>query len=166
MGFLTTPILRLCVCARTYPSLSEGTLQFWQLGRGTPGLSDQAFVCHRRAAEVQHHLDRLTLLHAHLPLRKHRHRSHQQLLQVGLSLGKHLGEREVRAACCRTAHLLKQPCLDYTSFSKPYLYQYYEANLHSTQGFCVHVLRLTDLISSILPWSPWRISSLSAWLSG
>lgn len=28
------------------------------------------------------------------------------------------------------------------------------------------VLELTDLMSSILPWSPWRISSLSAVLSG
>lgn len=81
----------------TYPSLSESTLQFWQLGCGTPGFSDQAFICDRRAAEVEHHLDRLTLLHTHLPLRQHDHRSHQQLLQEGFSLRKHLRQREVRA---------------------------------------------------------------------
>lgn len=86
----------LCHFRSTYPPLSESTLQFRQLGCGTPGLSDQAFLCDRRAAEVQHHLDRLTLLHAHLPLRQDGHRSHQQLLQVRLGLRKHLRQREVK----------------------------------------------------------------------
>lgn len=101
----------LCCLLLTYPSLSESALQFWQLGCGTPGFSNQAFVCDWRAAEVEHHLDRLTLLHAHLPLWQHSHRSIQQLLQVGLSLWKHLVQREVivniRATCRWIAHLLK-----------------------------------------------------------
>lgn len=94
-----------------YPSLSESTLQLWQLGCGTPGLSDQAFICDWRAAEVQHRLDRLALLHAHLPLRKHGHRSHQQLLQEGLGLREHLRQREVGVnftpTGSKTADLLK-----------------------------------------------------------
>lgn len=78
----------------SHPSLSQGALQLRQLGDGTPGLSDQAFVRDGGAAEVQHRLDRLTLLHTHLPLGQHRHRPHQQLLQEGLGLQQHLKKRE------------------------------------------------------------------------
>lgn len=76
--------------ALSYPSLSQSALQFRELGNRTPGLSDQAFVSDRGAAEIQHHLDRLALLNPHLPLGQHRHRPQQQLLQEGLGLGQHL----------------------------------------------------------------------------
>lgn len=129
---MITPVLHLHVCATlvsTYPALSESTLQFWQLGCGTPGLSDQAFFCDRRAAEVQHHLDGLTLLHAHLPLRQDGHRSHQQLLQVGLGLRKHLRQREVKV------FFLKRHVSESLNCAKPH------GGFASTR---------TDLISSIL----------------
>lgn len=70
----------------SYPSLSQSTLQFRQLGGGTPGLSNQAFVSDGGAAEIQYNLNRFALLHPHLPLGKHGHRLHQQLLQEGLGL--------------------------------------------------------------------------------
>lgn len=90
--YVKSPHLQLCFCCcpSPYPSLSQSALQFRQLGSGTPGLSDQAFVSDGGAAEIQHHLDRLTLLHPHLPLGQHSHRPHQQLLQEGLGLRQHL----------------------------------------------------------------------------
>lgn len=94
-GWFTHPC-QVSPCA-AHPPLSQSALQFRQLGNGTPGLGDQAFVRDGGAAEIQHRLDRLALLHAHFPLGEHGHRPHQQLLQEGLGLVQHLEYREVRA---------------------------------------------------------------------
>lgn len=139
---------QLSVTPPTYPSLSQSTLQLRQLGGGTPGLGDQAFVGDRRAAEIKHHLHRLALLHAHLPLGQHGHRLHQHLLQEGLRLQHHL---QARGKC-----------------------KWVEVQCFATRVRVGRRLRkcsvrsptLTDRMSSILTASPCRISSRSVGLSG
>lgn len=86
----------LDVSAMSHPSLPQGALQLRQLGRGAPGLGDQALVCDGRAAQVQHHLHGLALLHPHLPLGQHGHRLRQQLLQEVLGLRQHLSQTRGR----------------------------------------------------------------------
>lgn len=147
-GLTGGPWRQPSVTPPTYPSLSQSALQLGQLGGGTPGLGDQAFVGDGRAAEIKHHLHRLALLHAHLPLGQHGHRLHQHLLQEGLRLQHHLkfrGKCEwVETQCVATRVRVRRRLCKCSERS----------------------MTRTDLMSSILTASPCRISSRSAGLSG
>ncbi len=144
---------RCVVKVDTHPSLSQGALQGRQLAHGTPGLCDQALISDGWAAEIQHGLHGLTLLNLHNPLGQTGQRSHQQLLHVLLRLTHDLQPRrntDTRGGSSETV------CLQRLTKRK----------WKNENVLTVINSALTDLMSSILPRSPLRVSSRSAWLSG